>query len=245
MFKSFIFSVLVLIVICLSIFATFTFLFLNGYNQIKEIISEKISTKISTMIYEKINATAISIENIKTLCEKGFEFPEEIEFLSNACEEIMNEKIKTIPELMKAIGNLAVNNYFKPIDNFVNSFSLFSFFLYIIFFIFYVAYLFFIFVYGKNESMLLFFIIASLMLIGIYYILNNIISHLFSQIHEQISLLVPSEFVGEVIKFLYEIRKEIIDDLILKAMLITSFLTVFPIVAYVVYIMIKIKTQQK
>ncbi len=244
MLKTVIFCFLVIITLILSFSAVLSFLFLNDYGKIKETIAEKIASKISTIISQKVNASAISIENVKELCDKGFEFPEDIAFLSNACEDVKNNKIKTIPELMKAIGNLTVAQYFKPLDEFVKNFSPSSLIIYILFFIFYIVYLFFIFVYGKNESMLLFFIIAFIFLATFHFILSNVVNMLFSKINEQIALLLPSEFMNEVIKFLYEIKIEIVDYFLLKAILITSFLILLPIIGNTIYNMAKIKMQQ-
>jgi hypothetical protein len=244
MLKTVLFCFLVIITLILSFSAVLSFLFLNDYGKIKETIAEKIASKISTIISQKVNASVISIENVKELCDKGFEFPEDIAFLSNACEDVKNNKIKTIPELMKAIGNLTVAQYFKPLDDFVKNFSPLSLVIYILFFIFYIVYLFFIFVYGKNESMLLFFIIAVIFLATFHFILSDVVNMLFFRINKQIALLLPSEFMNEVIKFLYEIKIEIVDGFILNATLITSFLILLPIVGNTVYNMAKIKMQQ-
>jgi len=244
MLKTVLFCFLVIITLILSFSAVLSFLFLNDYGKIKETIAEKIASKISTIISQKVNASAISIENVKELCDKGFEFPEEIAFLSNACEDVKNNKITTIQELMKAIGNLTVAKYFKPLDEFVKNFSPFSLIIYVLFFVFYIIYLLFIFVYGKNESMLLFFIIAVFFSATFHFILSEVLNMLFFNINKQIALLLPSEFMNEVINFLYEIKSEILDDFILKAILITSFLILLPIIGNTLYNMAKIKIQQ-
>jgi hypothetical protein len=92
--------------------------------------------------------------------------------------------------------------------------------------------------------MLLFFIIAVIFLATFHFILSDVVNILFFRINKQIALLLPSEFMNEVIKFLYEIKIEIVDDFLLKAILITSFLILLPIIGNTLYNMAKIKMQQ-
>lgn len=242
MIKTLLYIPLAIIVLVLLFFSTFLFIFISEYDNTKTIFAQKINSELSFIYYTKINNTQANIDQLKTICQAQLNFPPELEFLKPACDGVLNGSIKTIPELIELISNLAANEIVKPLDALINNISPMLGILYGITILMYLLYVFFVFVYARNESMLLLGILAIVIMVIYTVIINGIIDSVSSSVANEISVKIPADFVGEALKVFYDVKKDIVIPLISRTNLYVFLLLIGPVIATGLY---KIAKQPK
>ncbi|MEM4295314.1 MAG: hypothetical protein QXS91_00700 [Candidatus Anstonellales archaeon] len=235
MIKTIMYVPLSILILLLLFFSIFLFIFISEYENTKAVFAQKINSELSFIYYTKINASQISIDQVKTVCQAQNSFPQELEFLKPACDSVLNGSVKTIPDLIEVISKLAANEILKPLDAIIENIKPMLGIIYGITIVLYLAYVFFVFVYARNESMLLFGIIAILLMFVYTLIINGIIDNVTSSIANEISVKAPPDFVGEALKVFYDVKNDILLSFVSRANLYTFLLLIGPVIATGLY----------
>jgi hypothetical protein len=218
------------------------FFFISDYQIIKSTLVNDLSNELSFIYYTKLNATTVDFEQLKILCKaKESDFPEEIKFLQPVCKGIINGSINDVNEAINFISLLTVNEALKPLDQALNNYSAIVGLIYGLTLIVYIIYAYYVLVYAREESMLLFGLIAGFFVFVFNLLIGFVIDSISSSVIDQITTSIPPDFTSEALKIIYSVRSKIIIPLLNKSVFSSAILLFLPIIGVAVYKIVRKK----